>query len=117
MKTMMMKVAAVLATALATMMVGCSADEVGSDSEPEQEVVASTEQAQIKGGGGTTKTKAGLEADGYTCTALSGTTVTLCWKNGSPGYTCNDRGTCTQSLTRNPIPVYEPPVGGVFVAP
>jgi len=74
----------------------------------------------INNGGGTGgKSKADLLADGYTCTTLSGTTVTLCWKNGSPGYTCNDRGTCTQNAkpVAPPIVTLPPRSPGVVLAP
>lgn len=56
---------------------------------------------------GSSKTKADLLADGYTCTTMEGTIVTLCWKNGSPGYV-HDRGTCTQNLTKSPTTYVAP---------
>jgi hypothetical protein len=102
--TSKMKTAAVVvAMTLASVMAGCSAEEA------EPEAVASNEEALAVGaGGGASKTKGDLEADGYTCSSLAGTTVTLCWKNGSPGYTCNDRGTCIPNAKRSPGGIIAP---------
>lgn len=114
MKTISKMAAVMLATTLAMMLGGCSVAGGEGEAEAEPENVASTEQAVINDGTGpATKTKSGLLADGYTCTTMEGTTVTLCWKNGSPGYTCNDRGTCTQNLVKGPIrPGPYLPIGG-----
>lgn len=87
---------------MAALAAGCAAG--GSEPEPSE----TSEDALRIGETSTTKTKSDLLADGYTCTTMEGTTVTLCWKNGSPGYTCNDRGTCTQNLTKS---------SGWYVAP
>jgi hypothetical protein len=54
------------------------------------------------GGGGSTKSKSDLENDGYTCRALEGTTLTLCWKTGSPGYSCDPQGRCIQDARTTP---------------
>jgi hypothetical protein len=113
---------ALVMAALAATTVACSAAQDGSDAldESQAENLGSTEQALINNGGGTRgKSKADLLADGYTCTTLSGTTVTLCWKNGSPGYTCNDRGTCTQNAkpVAPPIITLPPRSPGVVLAP
>ena len=54
------------------------------------------------GGTGDTKSKSDLENDGYTCRALEGTTLTLCWKNGSPGYSCDPQGRCIQDARTAP---------------
>jgi hypothetical protein len=108
MKTMMKTVTVVVATALASMIAACSADEVGDEPEADP-AVASTQQAVMSSSGGTgTKTIGDLKADGYTCSEPIGT-LTLCWKNGSPGYSCNEKGVCIQNARRAP--------GRIIVAP
>ncbi len=90
-------------SASASALVGCAA--TADDSE---EQAASSEEALRIGAGFKGKTKGDLEADGYTCKLLEGTTLTLCWKNGSPSYSCDAQGRCTQNLVRST---------GTFVAP
>lgn len=72
----------------------------------EVDAVESAVQRQ-SGGTGDTKSKSDLENDGYTCRALEGTTLTLCWKNGSPGYSCDPEGRCIQDARTAP----DSPVG------
>jgi len=86
---------------------GCG---VSTDSDNvEDEAVGDVQSALQNNGGGTTKTKGELEADGWTCKLLDGTSLTFCTKPGTPGsWSCNDRGTCTQNKT-TPPPV-KPPI-------
>jgi len=94
-------------TALAVMaswMMACSVDAEGP------ELLGSTDQALLNKGTGGTSTKDNLEANGYTCSALEETSLTLCWKNGSPSYSCDPQGRCIQNLTR-------PPITGPIVGP
>ncbi len=109
MTTMKMKVA--MGFVLAAIATGCAVEgEAPEASETSEDALRIGETSS-------TKTKSDLLADGYTCTTMEGTTVTLCWKNGSPGYTCNDRGTCTQNFTRSPSPYVVAPAPTLVVAP
>lgn len=99
--------AAVAVTSLA-LVVGCG---VSTDPESTDDgaAVGEVQSALQNNGGGTTKTKGDLEADGWTCKLLEGTSLTFCTKPGTPGsWSCNDRGTCTQNKT-TPPPV-KPPI-------
>lgn len=99
-------VAAVAMSSLAVV-AGCG---VSTDSDhDDDEAVGDVSSALQNNGGGTTKTKGELEADGWTCKLLEGTSLTFCTKPGTPGsWSCNDRGTCTQNKT-TPPPV-KPPI-------
>ena len=88
------------AVMVASLVVACSVEA----ETPEDEAVESTEQALKNNGTSQIKTKKSLEADGYTCSSLEGTTVTLCWKNGSPTYSCDESGRCIQHMTQPPPP-------------
>jgi hypothetical protein len=100
--------------AAAVIMAGCSAEieAESSDAVPAIEVSEVTPSAKKGGGGlGTTK-KDDLLKDGYTCSELEGTTLTLCWK-GSTTYSCDSNGNCIQMHTQPQPPVTRP----IVVAP
>lgn len=97
---------AAIATTSLALAAGC-----GVSTEPEAaEEVGEAESALQNNGGFTTKTKSELEADGWTCKLLEGTSITFCTKPGESGsWSCNDRGTCTQNKTTLPP---KPPIWG-----
>lgn len=78
---------------------------------PDVEAAETTPSAIKQGGTGGTKTKQDLINDGYTCSELEGTTLTLCWK-GSSTYSCDQRGNCIETRTQPP-----PPKGPIVVGP
>lgn len=106
-----MKMAMAMGFVLAAIATGCAVEGEGPEASE------TSEDALRIGPTSSTKTKSELLADGYTCATLEGTTVTLCWKNGSPGYTCNDRGTCTQDLRKGTNPYIVAPAPTLVVAP
>jgi hypothetical protein len=100
------------------MATACSAEVDGEESEVLPTAQTSeVEPTAIKNGTSGTTTKSALEADGYTCKALEGTTLTLCWK-GSSTYSCNDLGKCIETRTTPPPrpPIVVPPIA-TAVAP
>ncbi|HKU44225.1 MAG TPA: hypothetical protein VJR89_38965 [Polyangiales bacterium] len=78
------------------------ATEEASDISEAQELERPSVAERQNNGSSDTKSKSDLENDGYTCRALEGTTLTLCWKNGSPGYSCDPEGRCIQNARTSP---------------
>ncbi|MBS2013001.1 MAG: hypothetical protein JST00_08950 [Deltaproteobacteria bacterium] len=108
-------VAAIATTSLA-LAAGCGAStESEGPTDDGAEIGESASALQI-GTGFTTKTQSELEADGWTCKLLSGTTITFCTKPGTSGsWSCNDRGTCTQNKTAPPKPPIYGTTSGIVI--
>ena len=102
-----------LTLAIAMTMAACAADS--TDDVETNVAPAPMTASTFNNGGGTTKTKSDLEADGYTCSHLEGTTVTLCWKNGSGSYSCDDRGVCIPDARTAP-PIKRLPIAPIATA-
>lgn len=93
--------------ALSLTLAACAAD--GTDDVETTVAPSPMTASTFNTGGGTGTTKqSDLEANGYTCSHLDGTTLTLCWKNGGGSYTCDANGNCIASLTTTPTKTYYP---------
>ena len=112
--------AAVAVSSLAVV-AGCGVSTDSESANDEAPEVGEVQSAMDNGTGFTIMMKSELEADGWTCTLLSGTSLTFCTKPGESGsWSCNDRGTCTQNKTTPPPrkpPVFSSSgvvIGGTF---
>jgi len=77
--------------------VGCAAEPPAEEAANEVETVT---QALDQGTSVAFKSKSDLENDGYTCTTTL--TWTLCYRNGSPSYSCDPQGRCTTNRSAPP---------------
>lgn len=96
---------------------GCLSTLAGCSAEAEEaetpSVDTTTDELRI-GQGASFKKQSDLEADGWTCRQLEGTTMTFCTKPGTPGsWSCDSRGNCTSNLsTPPPRSIIAAPIGG-----
>jgi hypothetical protein len=113
---------AAVATTTLALAAGCGVSTEPETAGNDGSDVGEAQSALINTGGFTTKTKGELEAEGWTCKILDGTSMTFCTKPGESGsWSCNDRGTCTQNKPAPKPPIYGTSsgviVGGVLANP
>lgn len=94
---------ATLAMAVFGVLVGCAAEGTEPEGETATENTGTATQAMPIGPSVTFKKKSDLEADGWTCKALEGTSMTFCTEPGTSGsYSCDSNGNCISNMTTPP---------------